>query len=313
MSGSGGAAQGAMQTSLANQGLAANQINANSASLTSQAGMLNSPLPATMSGISSAIASGGNQSGTTGVNQNAVGQQAIGYETNTGGTNLAQANSGLSSFYKNEQQQGLSTPGVSNFYQSEMANGLNQQTQNNAQNQLQQQFGQSEAAIKNSAAPGTNTANQQQQAQNQLISGSTNLAGSLAGQSQAIQAQGAQGVSNTALQNQQSMQQGAQGVASTAGGLDTQTMQMLQNALSGSQGLNSTTLQNLISVLGLGTASAGQASNDIANANQAQGGLFSGYSGQAAQFGQQAASNSQSSGLGGILGSAAGLFSPIKL
>jgi hypothetical protein len=278
MGGSGGSAQGAMQTSLQNQGLAANQINANSSSLTSQAGMLNAPLPATMSGISSAIASGGNQQGTTGVNQNQVGQQAINYDTNTSATNLSQAN-----------------PALQNFYSGEMKNGLNQQTQNNAQNQLQQQEGLNAAQLKNSAAPGTNQNNQMQQMQNSELGQSANLAGNLAGQSQQV------------------MQQGAQGVASTAGGLDTQTMNMLSQALSGSQGLNSTSLQNLMSVLGLGTASAGQAATDTANANQAQGGLFSGYSGQASQFGQQAASNSQSSGLGGILGSAAGLFSPIKL
>jgi hypothetical protein len=231
-----------------------------------------------MSGISSAIASGGNQSGTTGVNQNAVGQQAINYETNTGGTNLASA-----------------TPGLNTFYQGEMKNGLNQQTQLNAQNQLQQQFGQSEAAIKNSAAPGTNTANQQQQAQNQLISGSTNLAGNLAGQ------------------NQSTMAQGAAGVASTAGGLDTQTMNMLTSALSGSQGLNTTSLANLMSVLGLGTGAAASGAADIGAANTSQGGLFTGYGTQAGTFGQQAASNSQSSGLGGILGDVSGLVSPIKL
>jgi hypothetical protein len=225
-----------------------------------------------MSGISSAIASGGNQSGTTGVNQNQVGQQAINYDTNTGGTNLAGANSSLQ-----------------NFYSGEMKNGLNQQTQQNAQSQLQQQEGLNAAQLKNSAAPGTNQNNQMQQMQNSELGQSANLAGNLAGQ------------------NQSTMAQGAAGVASTAGGLDTQTMNMLQQAMSGSQGLNTSSLQNLMSVLGLGTASAGQAATDTANANQAQGGLFSGYSGQASQFGQQAASNSQNSGLGSIVGAASGL------
>ncbi len=339
MGGSGGAAQGAMQTSLANQGLAANQINAGSSALMSQAGQLNAPLPATMSaisnnigavspglqsGLATAVNSGGNLSGQTGVNQNAVGQQAIGYETNTGGTNLSQANPALSSFYQGQMggqsAVGQATPGLNSFYQGEMTGGLNQQTQMNAQNQLQQQLGQQEANLNRTAAPGMNQNNQRQQMQNAELGQSANLAGNLAGQSQAIQAQGAQGLATTAQNQTTAAQQGAQGVASTAGSLDTQTMQMLQNALSGSQGINSEQLQNLMSVLSLGTqavgqgaASAAQGASDIGAATTAQGQMFSGYSGQASQFGQQAASNQQNSGLGSVFGQAAGLFSPIKL
>jgi hypothetical protein len=292
-----GAAGQQMSSDLANQGLAAGQMNTGINNLTSTAGTLNSPLASTTSmlqggltaatpgytsGMGTALSSGGNLSNQTGVNQNAVGQQAINYETNTGGTNLASA-----------------TPGLNTFYQGEMNNGLNQQTQLNAQSQLQQQFGQSEAAIKNNAAPGTNTANQQQQAQNQLISGSTNLAGSLAGQ------------------NQQVMQQGAQGVASTAGSLDTQTMNMLTQALSGSQGLNSTTLQNLISVLGLGTGaisqgltSSSQGTAAQQDANSTAGSLFTGYTGQltgdATAASNTASANQKSAG--GLVSDVAGLF-----
>jgi hypothetical protein len=265
-----------MQTSLQNQGQAAQGIQAGATSLQNQAGQLNAALPATMTGIQGAITSGGNQQGTTGVNQNAVGQQAINYDTNTSATNLSQAN-----------------PALSSFYNSEMTGGLNQQTQLNAQNQLQQQEGQNVANLNNSAAPGVNQNNLKQQMQNSELTQSTNLAGSLAGQ------------------NQTTMQQGAQGVASTAGGLDTQTMNMLQSALTGSSGLNTSSLTNLLSVLGLGTSAATAGTTATNDSNSALGGLFSGYGTQATDFGAQAQQNEQATGLSfgqliGGIGSAAG-------
>jgi len=270
----GGAGQ-AEQTALQNQGTAAAGISSGISSLNNQAGMLNSPLPATMQGISGAIASGGNQSGTTGVNQNQQAQNLVNYAGNTGGTQLSGANQGLQ-----------------NFYSGEMNNGLNQQTQLNAQNQLQQQQGMNMANLQNSAAPGTNLNNQKQQMQNSELGQSANLAGNLAGQNQSI------------------MAQGAQGVASTAGNLDTQTMNMLSTANTAGQGINSTALQNLISVLGLGTGTAGQAETATNAANTAGSDLFSGYGTQATNFGTQAAStassNQQSSG--NLLGSVAGMF-----
>ena len=270
----GGAGQ-AEQTALQNQGTAAAGISSGISSLNNQAGMLNSPLPATMQGISGAIASGGNQSGTTGVNQNQQAQNLVNYAGNTGGTQLSGANQGLQSFYSGE-----------------MKNGLNQQTQLNAQNQLQQQQGMNMANLQNSAAPGTNLNNQKQQMQNSELGQSANLAGNLAGQNQSI------------------MAQGAQGVASTAGNLDTQTMNMLSTANTAGQGINSTALQNLISVLGLGTGTAGQAETATNAANTAGSDLFSGYGTQATNFGTQAAStassNQQSSG--NLLGSVAGMF-----
>jgi hypothetical protein len=270
-----GGAGNAEQQALNNQGTAAAGISSGITSLNNQAGMLNSPLPATMQGISGAIASGGNQSGTTGVNQNQQAQNLVNYAGNTGGTQLSGANQGLQSFYSGE-----------------MKNGLNQQTQLNAQNQLQQQQGINMANLQNSAAPGTNLNNQKQQMQNSELGQSANLAGNLAGQNQSI------------------MAQGAQGVASTAGNLDTQTMNMLSTANTAGQGINSTALQNLISVLGLGTGTAGQAETAMNAANTAGSDLFSGYGTQAAEFGKQAAStassNQQSSG--NLLGSVAGMF-----
>jgi hypothetical protein len=270
----GGAGQ-AEQTALQNQGTAAAGISSGISSLNNQAGMLNSPLPATMQGISGAIASGGNQSGTTGVNQNQQAQNLVNYAGNTGGTQLAGQNSALQGFYSGE-----------------MKNGLNQQTQLNAQNQLQQQQGINTANLQNSAAPGTNLNNQKQQMQNSELGQSANLAGNLAGQNQSI------------------MAQGAQGVASTAGNLDTQTMNMLSTANTAGQGINSTALENLIKVLGLGTGTAGQAETATNAANTAGSDLFSGYGTQATNFGTQAASTAASNqtSAGNMLGTVAGMF-----
>jgi hypothetical protein len=152
---------------------------------------------------------------------------AIGQMMNTGGTNLAGANQGLSSFYQNEQK-----------------NGINPQTANNAQDQLQQGYNQAVSNVNANAQPGQNTNAQQQDMFNSLLSQKTNLAGNLAGQSQ------------------QFMNQGAQGVAQTAGGLDSQTMSMLMNALQSSGMLNSATLGNLQA-----GSQAGQSANQTALGN----------------------------------------------
>ena len=270
----GGAGQ-AEQTALQNQGTAAAGISSGITSLNNQAGMLNAPLPATMQGIQGAIGTGGNQSGTTGVNQNQLASNLTNYASNTGGTQLSGANQGLQSFYSGE-----------------MKNGLNQQTQLNAQNQLQQQQGINMANLQNTAAPGTNLNNQKQQMQNSELGQSANLASNLAGQNQSI------------------MAQGASGVASTAGNLDTQTMNMLSTANTAGQGINSTALANLISVLGLGTGTAGQAETATNAANTAGSDLFSGYGTQATNFGQQAASTAAANqtSAGNLLGSVAGMF-----
>lgn len=300
MNGSGGAAQGAMQTSLNNQGAAAGQIGQQVNNLNSQSGMLNAPLQATTnalsggigaltpgynSNISSLFGSNGNFASQTGVDANTQGSNLVNYASNTGGTQLSGANSGL---------QG--------FYQGEMSNGLNQQTQLNAQNQLNQQFQQSLNQTKAHAAPGQNINAAERQSKNDLLSASTNLAGNLAGQ------------------NQQTMQQGAQGLASTASNLDSQKLNMLTQAFQTGQGMNSTQLQNILSILGFGQSTlnqglgaAGQASSNYGAAASAEQGLFSGYGGQAQQFGDQAAANRKSGGLGGLLGAAGGLLSPIKL
>jgi hypothetical protein len=300
MKGSGGAAQGAMQDSLNNQGKAAAGMQTGINSLNSQATMLNSPLqtttnaltgginalsPGYQSGLGTALSSGGNMSAQTGVNQNQQGKSLVDYASAPGKTNLSGVNPGLNSFYQGEMKQGMGQPAMLN-----------------AQNQLQQQFAMANNTTKANAAPGTNQAATNQANQNALLTASGNLAGTLASENQTIKGQG------------------AAGVASTASNQDAQIMSMLQEAFSTGQGLNTTALTNLINVLGLGTTTLNQglssAQQGAANTGagiSANEGLFSGYGGQAQQFGQQASANQQSGGLGGLLGSAAGLFSPIKL
>ena len=291
--GGGGAAQGAMQDALKNQGLAANNINAGINSLSSQAAMLNSPLqtttntlsgginalsPGYQSGLGTALGSGGDMSAQTGVNQNQQGKNLVDYASAPGKTNLSGVN-----------------PGLNSFYQGEMSQGMGQPAMLNAQNQLQQQFAQANSTAKNNAAPGTNQAATNQANQNALLTASGNLAGSLAGENQTIKGQG------------------AAGVASTASNQDAQIMSMLKEAFSTGQGLNLQALQNLMSVLGLGTTtlnqglgSAKQGAENIGAGISANEGLFTGYGGQAQQFGVQAAENQKNSGLGGLLGGLAG-------
>jgi hypothetical protein len=294
MHGSGGAAQGAMQTSLQNQGLAAGNINAGVNQLNSQATMLNSPLqtttsaltgginalsPGYQSGLGTALGSGGNMSAQTGVNQNQQGKSLVDYASAPGKTNLSGVNPGLNSFYQGEMKQGMGQPAMLN-----------------AQNRLQQQFAIANNTAKAGAAPGTNQAATDQANKNSLLTASGNLAGTLAGENQTIKGQG------------------AAGVASTASNQDLQIMSMLQEAFSTGQGLNTQALQNLMSVLGLGTTALNQglssASQGAANTGagiSANEGLFSGYGGQAQQFGQQAAENRKSGGLGSVLGPLVGM------
>jgi hypothetical protein len=326
--GGGGAAQGAMQDALKNQGLAANNINTSINSLSSQATMLNSPLqtttntlsgginalsPGYQSGLGTALSSGGNLSAQTGVNQNQLGKSLVDYASAPGKTNLSGVNPGLSSFYQGEMNS-QAPQGLNSFYQGEMSQGMGQPAMLNAQNQLQQQFAIANNTAKANAAPGTNQAATDQASKNSLLTASGNLAGTLAGENQQIKQQGATGIANTQQNQQQTQQQGATGLSNTASGLDSQVMNMLQQAFSTGQGLNTQSLQNLMSVLGLGTTTLNQglgaAQQGAANTGagiSANEGLFSGYGGQAQQFGAQAAENQKSGGLGSVLGPLVGM------
>lgn len=229
-------------------------------------------------GLSTLADNNGNMSNTTGVNQNALGQGLVNYDTNTGATNLSQA-----------------SPALDNFYSGEMQNGLNPLIAQNAQSQLSQQSAQGMNTAMNNAAPGQNMNALAQANQNSLLQNSTNLAGNLAGQGQAA------------------MQQGAQGLASTAQNQDTQTQQMLVQALSAGSGLNQQALTSLLQSMEAGSSALNQSNQFMQQGNTNQqnamsplSGLSNQYAGQATQFGQQAA---QQPGLGSLLGGALGAFS----
>lgn len=234
---------------------------------------------------SQVLGSGGNMSGATGVNQNQTAQNLTNYAGNTGGTQLAGANSSLQSFFQNLMQ-----------------NGLSGQYQNNAMSQLSQGKAQNDSQIMASATPGQNTQAALRDNQNSFLSNRANLAGSLAGQSQ-----------NMSLQ-------GAQGVGATASSLDAQNLNMLNTANTAGQGANSTALQNIIAALQQGqtglnnsTSFVGQGQSGLTSGMNALSGMASQAGAQAAQFGQTAAQTAQNNSLTGQLSGLGGLFGKIKL
>lgn len=290
-------AKDAQQTALNNQQNVSNQIQqyaGNQASLNNQ---FYQPLTSALSqgyqgsispaahglnqGLSTLAGNQGDMSQQTGVNQNQLGQQLTGYDSNPSATNLSQA-----------------SPGLMNFYQGEMQNGLNPLIAQNAQSQLAQQSAQGMSDAMSHAAPGQNMNALAQENQNSLLANSTNLAGNLAGQGQLA------------------MQQGAQGLGQTAQGLDTQKQNMLLQALTSGMGLNSQALQSLISAMGAGQSalggSQGFTQQGVTNAQSGMGdltGVGQQYGNLANQFGQQAASQPGiGSLLGGLLGTAGSMM-----
>lgn len=169
----------------------------------------------------------------TGINAGGLTSNATNYLSKPGSTNLSQV-----------------SPGVLSTYANMMVNGLNPQVQNNAQSQLQQQFQTSQANIDASALPGQNTAALNQEAQNNLLTQSTNLAGNLAGQNQAVRSQG------------------ASGLTSAASGLDAQTMQYLMQAAGLGTQYNQTVLGNQAAGAGFGQNLIDQLMNFTNTGNQ---------------------------------------------
>jgi hypothetical protein len=225
----------------------------------------------------------------TGVNAGGLTGNALAYLSHPGQTNLA-----------------ATTPGTSSFYANELANGLNPQTQQNAQNQLQQQYQQSQNAIRANATPGQNLSSMQQAAQNNLLTNSANLSGQLAGENQQVQAQGAQGLQNNAL------------------GLDSQTMQMLLGAAQlgtnynqtvlGNQAAGSSALQQALSQLqgftGQGAQLGEFGTSTLASLGSQLGQEGEAYTGLASNAASSAAQNNPFSSLGSILAQYPNLFSP---
>lgn len=300
MGGKSNPAANAEQSALQNQTNLNNQLGGYVSQLANtNSSFYQTPLASTAQGYSAAsgaispsigslysqvLGSGGDMSGTTGVNQNQTAQNLTNYAGNTGGTQLAGANSSLQSFFQNLMQ-----------------NGLSGQYQNNAMSQLSQGKAQNDSQIMASATPGQNTQAALRDNQNSFLSNRANLAGSLAGQSQ-----------NMSLQ-------GAQGVGATASNLDAQNLNMLNTANTAGQGANSTALQNIIAALQQGqtglnnsTSFVGQGQSGLTSGMNALSGMASQAGAQAAQFGQTAAQTAQNNSLTGQLSSLGGLFGKVK-
>lgn len=138
---------------------------------------------------------------------------------------------GLESQLGGPTQLGSAAPALTGFYTNEMTQGLDPSVVSGAHSQLQQQFGQSLSDILAHAGPGSNPGAMIKSAQNQLLSADTNLGTQLAGESQQVK------------------QQGAQGLASTAGAVDEQQLQRLLESVQ----LPQSVLQSVMQYLGLGT------------------------------------------------------------
>lgn len=288
----------AEQTALNNQSQINNQISGQAKQLTAAnsqyyqpllgglssaySGMTGAVAPGLASGLNTALSSGGNLSGTTGVNPNTGLQQLTGYASQPQNTMLQGVTPGLEQFYKNEQQQ-----------------GLNPQYAQNAQNQLGQANQQGMAEILRGAAPGTNTNALMQNLQSNFLQNSANLQGNLAGQSQTFANQGATGLANTAT------------------GADTQKLGMLQAGNTAAQQGNTQSLQNLLSTLVQGNNSLNssntfmqQGTENVQNIMNALAGVAQQNATQASEFGKQAQQQQggKNSGIGSLLGAGAGLM-----
>lgn len=189
----------------------------------------------------------------TGINAPGLMQGATNYLSQPGQTNLSQFYPGAASQLQ-PGQSALNLGGnqAMDFYRGEMQNGINPQFAQNAQNQLQQQFGTSVNDIMSRAAPGQNTGAQIESAQNQLLSSSANLGGQLAGMGQQYANQGAQGLVGTSQAMDANTLSRIMGQGQLAGSVDQQTMQMLTQAAQLGTGYNQTMLGNVGQGVGMG-------------------------------------------------------------
>ncbi len=239
-------------------------------------GIAQATAPGVQSGLQTLLGSQGNMQGLTGIDPNHIAQLLQQYASQPGATNVSQA-----------------TPGLQSFYQGQMQNGINPQFAQNAQNQLSQQSAQAMSDARAHAMPGQNMNALALANQDSLLQNSTNLAGSLAGQSQNF------------------ANQGAQGLGTTAGNFDTQKLGLLQAGQTGAQGLNTQAIANYLSALQQGQSSLNnanafmnQGTSNLTGAMDAMAGIAKQNADQASQFGAQA---QQQQGSGGLLGGLLGL------
>ena len=189
----------------------------------------------------------------TGINAPGLMQHATNYLNRPGQTNLAGMVPGaMGQLAPGQSALGLGGSQAADFYRGEMQNGLNPQFAQNAQNQLQQQFGTSVSDIMSRAAPGQNTGAMLESAQNQLLSSSANLGGQLAGMGQQYANQGAQGLVGTTGAMDQNTLARIMGQYQMAGGLDAQKMQMLTQGAQMGSAYNQQQLGNVGQGAGMG-------------------------------------------------------------
>lgn len=248
-----------------------NQMLPIAQSMQQNAGQYNAPLggaSATMSGLSSGLAgalpgmfsrfAGASTdprvlAAMTGLNAPGAVNSAMQYSGAPGSTNLAGA-----------------TPGVLDFYAKQMQQGIDPRFASNAQDQLQQNFQRSLGALDASARPGQNLGAQQREMQNSMLTQSANLGGQLAGESQQLAGQG------------------AQGMLGAAGGLDAQTLAMLNNAAQLGMGYNQQAFGNMQTGLNEGQSMEQQIMNFLGMGNSLQEGALSGFGNVAGMLGNQA-------------------------
>lgn len=233
-------------------------------------------------------------------NTQQVGQSVLGQQQNTGGTNLAKAMPGAMDYFNNPNTQlaqasggvnnylqntggtnlAQATPGAQGFFQQLQQNGMDPQAMQNAQSQVQQGISQQMNDARAHAQPGQNMNALQRDMMNQGITAQTNLAGNLAGQ------------------NQNYKIQGAQGALGAAQGLDSQTMQMLQTLLGNKSAVDTQRAGNVQSGLGAAQGMDAQTQQMLMNALQSAGimdtnksNMLQGAANAGSQYNQQAYNN----------------------
>lgn len=212
----------------------------------------------------------------TGINANQIMQQAEQYMTNPNQTQVGQVGGNVVSQLGNTSGTNLAgaTPTASNVFTQQMNQGIDPTFAQNALNQIQQGENQQIAQIKASAQPGTNINGMLMDAQNNALTQEANASANMAGQSQALRAQGATSLLGAAsgLDTQKSNMLTQQ--LNAAGSVDQEKLNMLQQAAQGASGFNQQAFQNLGAVAQQGNNNLSQIQGFL---GQGQGAMQSGY------------------------------------
>lgn len=214
---------------------------------------------------------GGTLSGLNGVGGEALSQYL---DPNT---NLAQVTPGVESYFGNPQNTNLAglTPGAESFFGNEAVHGLSPQTIGSAVNTMDTQTQQQINSMRNSLGAGVpNIAGLAEDMNLQGLQSKAGLLSGLAGQNQAVQQQGVEGMlgAGQGLDAQSAQMLGL--LPGLASGLDEQSMQRMAAALQTSGGIDQMTQQMLGQAYNIGNQQSGQGMNYFGQGLNTQQGIL---------------------------------------